>query len=286
MRKMKILVPLVMLALFVCVGFGCSNPDNLNLPEVPNTGGDGPGGDPIDPTTPTPYTQVDLDVILDFAFEKDGDLAISEMNTGIQLFDTFGEYRRRISTQPPGITPYDGMVDIVPGWQDSGRGIIATGPPVECGWVSFYDDEYVTGGTLFGSPAGWWWAGEAHPPSPECNLFPSSGIFGCPEWRPPRGIDLHPIYGWLFVRVGNPKITLDGGDCDLEYDEIPPNRNLSGAIIAMHPRAPLEGATLDFYEGTSDWIAYHNRSDHELVLFYQYAMASASIQTFCWDETG
>ena len=167
MRKMKILVPLVMLAIFVCVGFGCSNPDNLNLPEVPNTGGDGPSGDLIDPSTPTPYGYVEdgpwpeHPVILDFAFEKDGDLAISEGTSGVHLFDSFGEHKRIISTG--GV--YDGLIDVVPGAWDSGRGVIATGTPVAgCGWTSFYDDEHVTGGTLGPSAPLWWLAGEAHPP--------------------------------------------------------------------------------------------------------------------------
>lgn len=164
MRKMKILVPLVMLALFVWVGFGCSNPDNLNLPPVPPTGGDGPGGDLIDPTTPTPYAEglPEHPVILDFAFEKDGDLAISERSSGIFLFDTFGVLKRNISL---GAAPYDGLIDVVPGAWDSGRGIIATGiPVVGCGWTSFYDDLYVTGGTLGPGAPVWWLAGEAHPP--------------------------------------------------------------------------------------------------------------------------
>jgi hypothetical protein len=162
MNKIRILVPLAMLALLVWVGFGCSNADNLNLPIVPPTGGDGPQGDPIDPGTPVPYSQVEFTNILDFAFEKDGDLAISDSASGIHLFDTFGEYKRNISE---GATGYDGMIDVMPGLLDSGRGIIATGLPViGCGWVSFYDDEYVTGGTLGPGAPEWWLGGEAHPP--------------------------------------------------------------------------------------------------------------------------
>jgi hypothetical protein len=285
MRKASILLPVIILVLFAWIGSGCSNADNLNLPEVPNTGNDGPQGDPIDPNTPAPYSQVEFTSILDFAFEKDGDLAISDGASGIHLFDTFGEYKRLISTTPPGVAPYDGMIDVGPGPLDSGRGIIATGTPIPgCGWVSFYDDQYVTGGTLGPAPPAWWFSGEAHPP-PECNFVATSGVFGCAT-AAPRGIDIHPITGWLFMKVDNPKITLDGSDCDLDYDEIPPNRELRASIIAMHPMAPLNGADPDYYEGTYDWIAYHDRSDHLLVNMYGYPMADASIQTFCWDETG
>lgn len=85
--------------------------------------------------------------------------------------------------------------------------------------------------------------------------------------------------------MDNPKITLDGSDCDLDEDEIPPKRDLDPGIVAMHPRAPLMGSDLEYYEGSFDWIVYHNQADYELVLFYGYPMASSSIQTFCWDET-
>lgn len=287
MRKMKILVPLVMLALFVWVGLGCSNPDNLNLPEVPNTGGDGPPGDLIDPTTPTPYAEglPDSPNILDFAFEKDGDLAISEAATGIHLFDTFGEYKRNIS---PGQAGFEGLIDVVPGAWDSGRGVIATSSTlIGCGWVSFYDDLYVTGGTLGPGAPGWWISGEAHPPSPDCSMIATSGIFECDD-NAPRGIDIHPITGWLFVRLDNLKITLDGGDCDLDEDEIPPKRDLDPGILAMHPLAPAApmGFDPDFYEGSYDWIVYHNKVDYDLVLFYGYPMASASVQYVVWCEDG
>ena len=97
---------------------------------------------------------------------------------------------------------------------------------------------------------------------------------------------MHPITGWLFCRMDNAKITLDGSDCDLDYDEIPPEQDLDPAIIAMHPLAPRMGGDPDYFEGTFDWIAYHNKADYDLVLMYGYPMASSSIQYFCWDETG
>ena len=102
----------------------------------------------------------------------------------------------------------------------------------------------------------------------------------------PRGIDMHPITGWLFCRMDNPKITLDGGDCNLDDDEIPPNQDLDPGIVAMHPLAPQMGGDPLYYEGTFDWIVYHNKADYDLVLMYGYPMASSSIQYFCWDETG
>ena len=97
---------------------------------------------------------------------------------------------------------------------------------------------------------------------------------------------MHPITGWLFCRMDNSKITLDGGDCDLDYDEIPPNQDLDPGIVAMHPMAPMMGGDPNYYEGSYDWVVYHNRADQLLVNFYGYPMADASIQTFCWDETG
>ena len=162
MNRMKTLTPLVMLALFMLLGLACSNSDNTNQPTLPNYGTDGPQGDPIQTSIPLPFSQVEFGVIEDIALEKDGDLAISDQAQGIFLFDPFGELKRNISE---GSAPWDGMVDVRPGMIDSGRGIIATGGPVDCGWASHYDDEYVTGGTFFGTVPGWWWDGEAHPPS-------------------------------------------------------------------------------------------------------------------------
>lgn len=281
MARMKILVPIVMLALILVLGFGCSNADNLNLPDLPNTGTEGPQGDELDPDTLTPYSQVDLAVILDFAFEKDGDLAISEASSGIHLFDTFGELKRNISS---GVAPFNALISAGPNALDSGRGVIAAGTSVPGGgWTSFYDDEYVTGGTLGPSPPDWWFGGEAHPP-PDCNFSATSGVFENTD-DIPRGIDIHPITGWLFLKIDNQKITLDGSDCDLDEDEIPPKRNLGAGIIAMSPIAPMAGADPDFYEGTSDWIAYHDLSDVQLVNMYGYPMVDASVQVFCWDET-
>jgi len=162
MMRMKFLVPIAMLTLLVWVGIGCSNADNLNFPVVPPTT-DGNPSDPIDPNTPTPFADLPLGYyILDFAFEKDGDMAISDSSSGILLFDTFGELKRNIS---PGQTGFDGIIDVMPGGLDSGRGIIATGVPVPgCGWTSYYDDKYVTGGTLGPAAPVWWLGGEAHPP--------------------------------------------------------------------------------------------------------------------------
>lgn len=164
MMRLKFLVPIAMLTLIVWVGLGCSNADNLNSPVVPTTGGD--PSDPMDPNTPVPFSALAEELgegynILDFAFEKDGDLAISESSSGIWLFDTFGEFKRNLSDQ----SGFDGLVDVIPGAWDSGRGIIATGTPViGCGWTSFYDDLYVTGGTLGPGAPLWWLGGAAHPP--------------------------------------------------------------------------------------------------------------------------
>lgn len=161
MIRMKFLIPIAMLTLLVWVGLGCSNADNLNLPVVPPVTGN--PSDPIDPNTPVPFAGLPEGYrILDFAFEKDGDMAISDSTSGILLFDTFGELKRNISN---GQTGFDGMIDVMPGGLDSGRGIIATGVPVVgCGWTSYYDDLYVTGGTLGPAAPSWWLGGEAHPP--------------------------------------------------------------------------------------------------------------------------
>ena len=282
MTKMKTMILILMLTLIVTVGFGCSNADNLNLPELPNTGTDGTQGDEIDPDIPTPYTQLpDGYNILDFAFEKDGDLAISEASSGVLLFDTFGELKRNISNGQAG---FNGLIDVGPGALDSGRGIIATGNSViGGGWTSFYDDQYVTGGTLGPSAPDWWLGGVAHP-GPECSIVATSGAFA-DTGDIPRGIDIHPITGWLFLKVQNPKVTLDGSDCDFDYDEIPPERDLGNGIIAMHPMAPQNGADPYHFEGTYDWIAYHDLTDVQLVNTYGYPMVDASVQVFCWDET-
>ena len=86
--------------------------------------------------------------------------------------------------------------------------------------------------------------------------------------------------------MDNPKLTLDGSDCDLDEDEIPPKQELDPGIVAMHPRAPLMGDDLDYYEGSFDWVVYHNKADYDLVLMYPYPMVHSAIQYFCWDETG
>lgn len=86
--------------------------------------------------------------------------------------------------------------------------------------------------------------------------------------------------------MDNTKITCDGSDCDLDYDEIPPNRDLNPGIVAMHPKAPLKGADPDYFEGSFDWVVYHDKADYDLTLLYGYPMVSSSIQYFCWDETG
>jgi hypothetical protein len=281
MRFLKILVPIAMLAMFLGLAFGCSNPDNLNLPKVPNPDDEG-GGDPLQPPVPTPYAtpeDVEITRIIDIAFEKDGDLAFSDANSGIHLFDPFGEYRKVMS----GNTVWDGMVDMGPGVGDSGMGIVATGASElgDCIWEPLYDD--LSGGT-FPSPAVWWWEGEAHPPD-GCNPYVASGEFECPEDPTPRGIDIHPIYGWLFMKIANTYVLADD-DCGIPPIPLtPPDPPMSPGIIAMHPGAPALGVDPNYYEGTYDFIIYHNQSDCLNVWKYQVPMLDPTVQTFCWDET-
>jgi hypothetical protein len=159
MKALRILVPIAMLAMFIWVGLGCSNPDTAVNPDLPNPGDDYNEGDQPQFPPPTPYYHESMSSIHDFAFEKDGELAISDDNAGIFLFDTFGEFRRMLNGQ----TTWDGLIDVGPGVGDWGRGIIATGSPIACFWASHYDDQYVSGGTSFGTPEQWWMEGEADP---------------------------------------------------------------------------------------------------------------------------
>jgi hypothetical protein len=149
MKGLRLLAPIAMLALFLWVGIGCSNPDNVNFPDVPNIGDDN-GGDVLDPSIPPSYVLPndagDLFSgvqILDLAFEKDGDLVFA-IASGLELFDPFAQHKRNIQS---GI--FDGLVDQGPGVNDFGRGVIATGPdlPNPCAWMSIYDDQFVTGGS-------------------------------------------------------------------------------------------------------------------------------------------
>lgn len=137
-------------------------------------------------------------------------------------------------------------------------------------------------------------------------MLPSSGVFECNEMGAPRGIDIHPITGWLFCRMDNTKITFDGSDCDLDHDEIPIDKDLgAGAIVAMHPKAPQMGLDPYWNEGSlgppgdpaapdpwipvsGDWVIYHDKADYDEAFKYRvvYPMAVASSQYFCWDETG
>ena len=104
MRKLSIFVPVIILVLFAWVGAGCSNADNLNLPEVPNTGNDGPQGDPIDPSTPVPYSQVEFTNILDFAF--------GSRQFRRRLRQCPNELRRKLHSQQWGLFRDEGCEDV------------------------------------------------------------------------------------------------------------------------------------------------------------------------------
>ena len=147
MRAMKIFAGLVMLLLFVWIGIGCSNPDNLTNPDLPETGEDVEQGDSIDPDIPVPFADYAFGPILDFAFEKDGDLAISDASVGVPLFDSFGIYKDRNMTE--GDMPFTGMIDLGPGLLDNGKAVIITGPPIFCSWFTVFDDAHVVGGGSF-----------------------------------------------------------------------------------------------------------------------------------------
>ena len=149
MRAMKILAGLVMLLMFAWLGMGCSNPDNFNSPTLPDPGKDDPQGDPIYPDIPVPFSDTEFEAmtaLVDLAFEKDGDLVLSDSGQGLLLFDPLGKFKRNISN---GQTVWTGLVDVGPGVNDSGKSIIVSGPPIECAWKSFYDDAHVTGGAPF-----------------------------------------------------------------------------------------------------------------------------------------
>ncbi len=282
MKGLRFLAPVAMLAILIWVGIGCSNPDNVNYPEVPNINDDNPG-DVLDPGIPPSFVVPEdegdgLGFIADMAFEKDGDIVFSN-GAGLLLFDPFAQFKRNI-----GGGYWDALVDTGPGVNDSGRSIIASGPdadPGQCTWVAFYDDEFVTGGSPMAGSDTAWWGGEAHPPD-GCGGTTASGAFGCPDQGPPRGIDLHPIYGWLFLKIANPKIAPDG-DCDLE--PIPTDWDLGDGIMAVHPMAPQNGFDPYFYEGTADFIVYHNKGDVDGINAYGFPMCDAAVQIFCWDET-
>jgi len=277
MKATKILAGLAMLLILCWIGMGCSNPDNIVKPPLPNTGDD---TTIIDPNIPTPFADWAFGPIADMAFEKDGDLTVSDVGAGIELFDTFGIHKRNMTDD----TPWTGLVDVGPGWLDSGKAVLATGPKIGCMWTSFYDDQYVTGGGSFSSPAEWWWSGEANP-TDQCSPYSTSGMFGCPNpLFTPQGIDLHPIYGWLFIKTMHKKVHLDS-NCGFDPDQVPPDWDLLDGILAVHPQAPLLGTTLQLYEGSADYVVYHNKSDVDDVALFGYPMADDAVEIFCWDET-
>lgn len=146
MRAMKILAGLAMLLLFVWVGLGCSNPDNINQPDLPDPGQDGPQGDPLDPNIPIPFAGEVYENILDIAFEKDGDIVISDEVKGIYLYDHLGLFKKDMSE---GTVPWTGLVDTGPGVLDKGKGVIGSGPPIGCSWWTFDDDLFVEGSGPF-----------------------------------------------------------------------------------------------------------------------------------------
>jgi hypothetical protein len=41
----------------------------------------------------------------------------------------------------------------------------------------------------------------------------------------------------------------------------------------------------DYFEGTADFIVYHNKGDVDGINAYGYPMCDAAVQIFCWDET-
>jgi hypothetical protein len=145
MRVLKILASLAMLLLFVWIGLGCSNPDNSIQPDLPDPGKEGPQGDPMDPNIPMPFSDVEFGSIVDLAFEKDGDLVVSGFTDGINLYDNLGVFKRQMVSS----VLWPGVVDVGPGWLDSGKSVIAMGTPIKCAWRSFYDDAYVTTGAPF-----------------------------------------------------------------------------------------------------------------------------------------
>jgi hypothetical protein len=146
MRAMKLLAGLAMLLIFAWIGIGCSNPDNANQPNLPNPGDDNHQGDPLDPNIPVPFADQAFNNILDIAFEKDGDLVISDEDTGILLFDHLGTFKRNLSTNT---TPWTGLVDTGPGVLDKGKGVIVSGPVIGCAWSTADDDAYVAGSGPF-----------------------------------------------------------------------------------------------------------------------------------------
>ena len=95
---------------------------------------------------------------------------------------------------------------------------------------------------------------------------------------------MHPIYGWLFIKISHRKVHTDP-DCGLEPDKVPENQDLRDGIIAVHPAGPLMGADPDYWEGQADYVVYHNKTDVDAVDAYGYPMASAAVEIFCWDES-
>ena len=55
--------------------------------------------------------------------------------------------------------------------------------------------------------------------------------------------------------------------------------------MAVHPKAPTQGFDPDYFEGTADFIVYHNKGDVDGVNAYGYPMCDAAVQIYCWDET-
>jgi hypothetical protein len=143
MRAMKLLAGLAMLLIFAWIGLGCSNPDNTNNPNIPNPGD---GKEPLDQNIPIPFADQDYTSVLDIAFEKDGDIVVSDLTRGILLYDHLGALKRNLST---GTAPWTGLVDTGPGVLDKGKGVIVSGPVIGCAWSTADDDAYVAGSGPF-----------------------------------------------------------------------------------------------------------------------------------------
>lgn len=55
--------------------------------------------------------------------------------------------------------------------------------------------------------------------------------------------------------------------------------------MAVHPLGYRMGADIFHWEGSTDYVVYHNKGDVDGIDAYGYPMASTAVEIFCWDET-
>ncbi|HEX9745668.1 MAG TPA: carboxypeptidase regulatory-like domain-containing protein [bacterium] len=281
-KKTLSLAAILVMVILVLTG-GCKNPDQNTDPTIPVPD---LNGVPMDPNIPEPFIALPQGTVLDIAIEGDGDIVVSQAETGVHLFTAYGEYKRLMSP-----IPASGLVTSNYGVLDTGRGVMAAVPDSGCDPTPYYDDEFVTGGvphTTYNQA--WFLGGEADPNNPQvCVPIASTSSFtGCTA--APQGLTYHPQTAFAYQHVFAP-------DCIADDDCGWPNGNTldlggpGGAILAYNPLAPLPPLD-NVWQGAVDFLVYYDFPYHDTMFqfansaFYALVPACAIHDSYIvWDWT-